>query len=361
MVAIPSFQGVPRMKGIRHCRCGPRPHLLGSIVERPDDCLRRQVCVEGDDIPNGAHPSIRPARRSEERLLRILEDFRSLQCDEALAFHRSPVWLTLRSEERPTVIRDLERDPHARNISRWIYRPDVPGVRVVLVEPKNEGNVGAVARAMKNFDVHDLVLVNPCALGPEARQRAMHGADILESATVVPDLTSAIQDADLIIGTSGIDTSNEKRFARIAVSPSDLAIKLGKARGTTALLFGREDFGLLEEELLRCDLLVTIPAAKPYPILNLSHAATVLLYELFNARAPTRPSRTMSGLEKEKLHSAFADLLDATDYPAHKIGRTRIMFRRMMGRAVPSGWEFHALMGVLQRATKRIRRLEGKR
>src|SRR5438876_9349741 len=114
MVAIPSFQGVPRMKGIRHCRCGPRPHLLGSIVERPDDCLRRQVCVEGDDIPNGAHPSIRPARRSEERLLRILEDFRSLQCDEALAFHRSPVWLTLRSEERPTVIRDLERDPHAK-------------------------------------------------------------------------------------------------------------------------------------------------------------------------------------------------------------------------------------------------------
>src|SRR5947209_3793845 len=147
-----------------------------------------------------------------------------------------------------------------RNISRWIYRPDVPGVRVVLVEPKNEGNVGAVARAMKNFDVHDLVLVNPCALGPEARQRAMHGADILESATVVPDLTSAIQDADLIIGTS-----------------------------------------------------------------------------------------------------AIADLLDATDYPPHKIGRTRIMFRRMMGRAVPSGWEFHALMGVLQRATKRIRRLEGKR
>jgi len=248
-----------------------------------------------------------------------------------------------------------------RNISRWIYRPDVPGVRVVLVEPKNEGNVGAVARAMKNFDVHDLVLVNPCALGPEARQRAMHGADILESATVVPDLTSAIQDADLIIGTSGIDTSNEKRFARIAVRPSDLAIKLGKARGTTALLFGREDFGLLEEELLRCDLLVTIPAAKPYPILNLSHAATVLLYELFNARAPTRPSRTMSGLEKEKLHSAFADLLDATDYPPHKIGRTRIMFRRMMGRAVPSGWEFHALMGVLQRATKRMRRVEGKR
>src|SRR5436853_2737893 len=156
-----------------------------------------------------------------------------------------------------------------RNISRWIYRPDVPGVRVVLVEPKNEGNVGAVARAMKNFDLHDLVLVNPCALGPEARQRAMHGADILESATVVPDLTSAIQDADLIIGTSGIDTSNEKRFARIAVRPSDLAIKLGEARGTTALLFGREDFGPIEEETIRCNRAGTSPAPSTSPHLTL--------------------------------------------------------------------------------------------
>src|SRR5437879_12702597 len=147
---------------------------------------------------------------------------------------------------------------------------------------------------MKNFDVHDLVLVNLCALGPEARQRAMHGADILESATVVPDLASAIQDADLIVGTSGIDTSNEKRFARIAVRPSDLAIKLGEARGTTAPLFGRGDFGLLEEELLRCGLLVTIPAAPPYPILDLSHAATGLLHALCNAKAPKGRTCRMS-------------------------------------------------------------------
>src|SRR5207249_2640725 len=159
-----------------------------------------------------------------------------------------------------------------RNISRWIYRADVgPRTRIVLVEPKNEGNVGAVARAMKNFDAADLMLVNPCPLGIEARQRAMHGADILESATVVPDLATGLKDVDLIVGTSGIDT------------------------------------------------------------------------------------------ESEKLHAAFADLLRATDYPVHKVARTKIMFRRMIGRAVPSAWEFHALMGVLQRATKRIRRLEENR
>ncbi len=236
----------------------------------------------------------------------------------------------------------------------------MPRVRVVLVGPKNEGNVGAVARAMKNFEVNELVLVDPCILGTEARQRAMHGVDILEAATVVPDLVTAIGDADFIVGTSGIDTDSERRFARIAVSPRDLATKVQEAKGTVALLFGREDFGLLDDELRRCDVLVTIPAAERYPILNLSHAVTILLYELFTARAPARAVRPMSGGEKERLHDAFADLLDTTDYPAHKRARTKIMFRRLIGRAVPSKWEFHALMGVMQRATKRIQRLERK-
>lgn len=231
-------------------------------------------------------------------------------------------------------------------------------IRVVLVEPKNEGNVGAVARAMKNFGAEDLILVNPCPLGTEARQRAMHGIDILEAARILPEFEIAVKGADLLVGTSGIDTASEKRFARIAMSPRDLASRVAKTDGRVALLFGREDFGLLDEELRRCDLLVTIPASEEYPILNLSHAATILLYELFAARAIEPGTRQASGVEKEKLHEAFAVLLEATEYPAHLRARTRIMFRRLMGRAVPSKWEFHALMGVIQRATKRIRRIE---
>jgi len=236
----------------------------------------------------------------------------------------------------------------------------VPTVRVVLVEPKNEGNVGAVARAMKNFGAGELVLVNPCPIGPEARQRAMHGVDILDAARVVDRFDGSVKGADLLVGTSGVDTESEKRFARIAVTPRDLAVRVAKMSGRVALLFGREDFGLLDEELRRCDLLVTVPATEAYPILNLSHAVTVLLYELFAARAMKPGTREASGLEKEKLHEAFAALLDATDYPPHKRPRTRIMFRRLIGRAVPSKWEFHALMGVIQRATKRIQRLERK-
>ncbi len=236
----------------------------------------------------------------------------------------------------------------------------MPTIRVVLVEPKNEGNVGAVARAMKNFGAEDLVLVNPCALGVEARQRAMRGIEILEAARTVGDLEAALNETDLIIGTSGVDTESEKRFARISMTPRDFASRVAKMDGRVAVLFGREDFGLLEEELRRCDLFFTIPASPDYAILNLSHAVTILLYELLPARAIKRGTREASGMEKEKLHEAFEALLAETNYPAHKRARTQVMFRRLIGRAVPSKWEFHALMGVIQRATKRIQRLERK-
>lgn len=237
----------------------------------------------------------------------------------------------------------------------------MPSIRVVLVEPKNEGNVGAVARAMRNFDTEDLVLVNPCPIGVEARKRAMHGVAVLEQARTVKRLDAALAGADLVVGTSGIETESERKFARIAIHPRDLATRIAPLAGTAALLFGREDYGLYDDELSRCDLLVTIPASKEYPILNISHAATILLYELFVPRATKTGPRPASGLEKEKLHDALSALLQATHYPGHKDARTKIMFRRLMGRAVPSKWEFHALMGVLQRATKRIKRLEAKR
>ncbi len=234
----------------------------------------------------------------------------------------------------------------------------MPRVRVVLVEPKSEGNVGAVARAMRNFDAAELVLVRPCRLGEEARKRAMHGIEILEAARAVDSFEAATKDADLVAGTSGIDTQSEKRFARIAVAPGELAARARAMKGTLAVVFGREDYGLSEEEIAACDLLVKIPAAPDYPILNLSHAATIVLYELFVGATTKQGRREASGFEKEKLHEAFASLLEATHYPGHKRARTRIMFRRLVGRAVPSRWEFHALMGVLQRATKRIQRLE---
>ncbi len=234
-------------------------------------------------------------------------------------------------------------------------------VHVVLVEPKYEGNIGAVARVMTNFGVADLRLVKPPKIGAEGRRRAMHGLAVLTAAKRYRTLAAATRGMDLVVGTSGIDTASEKKFLRIALTARELAAKTAGFDGHVALLFGREDYGLWNKELAACDLLATIPASPAYPILNVAQAAAIVLYEIHAAKpaeeAPAR--RKASGFEKEKLYDAFADLLAVTHYPPHKRERTRIMFRRMIGRAEPTTWEYHALMGVVVRAAKTIRRERG--
>lgn len=225
----------------------------------------------------------------------------------------------------------------------------MPRYSVVLVEPKIEGNVGAVARTMKNFGVDDLVLVNPCSIGLEAVKRAKWGKEVLDSAKTVQSFDEAIGAADLIIGSSAVDTQSDKKFARISMTPKESADKVQDIDGVVALLFGREDYGLLKEELARCDLLVKIPTNEEYPVMNISHAVAVILYEMFQSKAAGRGTMETSGEEKELLNQHFVQLMDAIDYPQHKKQRTAVMFRRIMGRAVPSKWEYHALMGVFTR------------
>ena len=120
-----------------------------------------------------------------------------------------------------------------------------------------------------------------------------------------------------------------------------------------ALLFGREDFGLDRKLLKKCDFLITIPANPAYSILNISHAAAIVFYELFASGAAKWKPREAGKLERDKMHEYFALLLDAIDYPPHKKEKTKLMFKRMISRSVPSVWEFHTLMGVLDGALKR--------
>lgn len=229
----------------------------------------------------------------------------------------------------------------------------MPQFRVVLVEPLNDGNVGAVARAMKNFGLADLVLVRPCAVGEEATKRAMHGIDILRNAKTVFAESEALKDVDFVAATSGVDTTNEKNFSRISMSPREFAQKVKGSEGRIALLFGREDFGLDKELLKKCDFLITIPASDDYSILNISHAAAIVFYELFAMGVEGWGPRVAGELEKEKLYEYFSMLLDSIDYPPHKKEKTKLMFRRLMARSVPSTWEFHTMMGVFDGAVKK--------
>jgi len=227
-------------------------------------------------------------------------------------------------------------------------------VRIVLVGPKFEGNIGAVARSMANFGLDDLYLIDPCEIGDDAYRRAKHGSRVLENAKTVDTLADAVEGCFLVVGTSGIVTKGEKNYVRVPISVSEFAERLDDYDERVAILFGREDIGLLQDELARCDVLITIPAGDAYPILNLSHAATIVMYELSDV-VMTEPTPADTD-EKEQIFSFFDDLLESIDYPEQRRENTSVMFRRLMGRAVPTKWEYNTILGVFGDATKIIRK-----
>ena len=226
---------------------------------------------------------------------------------------------------------------------------------IILVQPKFEGNIGAVARAMKNFSFNDLILVNPCDIGDDAFKRAKHGYEILENAKIVDDFDNGIKDLDYIVATTGIKAGNEKRSLRQHLNVEEFSKKITEINGIVGLVFGREDYGLYNDELKKCDLIVNIPTSSEYPILNLSHAVTILLYELYKIKNNERKQRNISGMEKELLYNNYKEFLDVMKYPEHKRENTNIMFRRIIGRAMLSKWEYHTMMGVFQRAKDKIK------
>jgi TrmH family RNA methyltransferase len=154
-----------------------------------------------------------------------------------------------------------------------------------------------------------------------------------------------------MVGTSGT-SSAEKNHGRRPITPDELARWSRSVSGRIGIAFGREDFGLSYTELEMCDLLVTIPASPEYPILNISHAASIVLYELWKGRMPDhrRSGRTMDRTEKEALMDHYERLMKVSNVPPHKIPISMINFRRMIGKAAPNVREFYSLMGTFSRA-----------
>ena len=222
----------------------------------------------------------------------------------------------------------------------------------VVVEPKYEGNVGSIARCARNFGMDGLILVNPPELGDEARAYSMHGIDLLEKAVIVSSFEEARERVDFMVGTSGISDSAEKCYTRNPVEPDEMVRWSRCIEGNVGLAFGREDFGLYTEELERCDMLVTIPANPAYSILNLSHAACILFYEIFKGTSTVqnRYSRRIDGREKETLIDHYGRLMDVSAVPVHKKPIALMRFRRLITRAAPTTREFYSLMGTFSRA-----------
>jgi len=224
----------------------------------------------------------------------------------------------------------------------------MPEVDIVLVEPLYEGNVGFVARAMKNFGFTRLVLVNPCALGDDALARASHARDVLEGAARM-SLEEVYAESDLVVATTGELSKSVCTSMRMPYfTPAEIRTILEEAEGSVSILFGRENWGLNNEEVSRADLICTIPTSEIYPIMNLSHAVAVVCHEL--AHLPRGTYRLAGKTERESLIQHFGQFLERIEHPDYKRANTLLMMRRIFGRTALTTREVSTLHGLLRRA-----------
>ncbi len=232
---------------------------------------------------------------------------------------------------------------------------------VVVVDPKTPGNVGTIARAMKNFGLSDLKLVNPPPLDRDSEAYGFAGharEDVLPNAETVT-LDEVVAEYHTV-GCTAITGEDARRHVRFPFkTPVELRESLETVDTRTALVFGREATGLDNEELERLDEVCAIPASDDYPVLNLGQAATVLMYELRDltveeTQLPDVERERADETDIERFYDFFDEFLDAVEHREHKQGKTRRMMRRLVGRAHPTNREVHTLTGVFRRAVRQL-------
>jgi tRNA/rRNA methyltransferase len=226
--------------------------------------------------------------------------------------------------------------------------------RIVLVEPLYSGNIGSVARVMKNFGFSELVLLNPCDIDMPARVMSVHAYDIIENARIEFSLDDALKGSNIIVGMTGLPGKTDNKHFRIpAYSPRQLKEKLAGNNGIISLVFGREDAGLRNEELELCDIIVNIPTSQFYRSMNLSHAVAVVLYELSDIKAGDR--YIADHFDIELLYKHIDEVLDDIEYKEHKEDKTKLMLSRILGRAELTAREVQTLRGILRRIQWKLR------
>ena len=234
-------------------------------------------------------------------------------------------------------------------------------IRFILVATSHPGNIGAAARAMKNMDLDELVLVRPAAFPhAEATALASGADDLLSRARVVATLTEAITDCGLVYGTSARTRS---RYYWPGLTPREAAPRLlaAGAGGQAAVVFGSERTGLSNEELEQCHALIQIPASADYDSLNLAQAVQVLAYEIHCARGvaqpPERDAPPAPTEELERLYEHLEAVLREIDFTDRGGGPHLLRrLRRIFGRAALDQQEVNILRGILTAVQSRRRR-----
>ena len=224
-------------------------------------------------------------------------------------------------------------------------------LRIVMVRPQGSGNIGSVARAMKNLGAKELAIVGKARTRSFwARAMAVHGRDVLAETKCYESIRAAIADCTLVVGTtcrSGLYRSHSR-------SPREVAPEIVGAagKGKVAILFGPEDHGLSNKDLEHCQLLVTIPTHPEYQSLNVAQAAVICLYEVYVASMVSAGESSINRAEAEHIERLFDIMRNAllkigfldSENPEHML----LALRRIFGRAGLEDKDVRILTGMFR-------------
>lgn len=228
-----------------------------------------------------------------------------------------------------------------------------PGI--VMLHTSHPGNIGAVARAMKNMGLDRLCLVRPAQFpSAEATARASGADGLLENAGVFDSLEEAVADVTLVLGAS----ARNRTLPLPVIDPRQCATLVAQHTGPSAILFGRERTGLTNEELDRCHYLVQIPTNPAYPSLNIAMAVQVIAYELRMQAGTDEPREDSRDYATDRQMEQFYEHLERTllelgfldpGNPKQLMRR----LRRLYGRVHPDQNEINILRGILTATNKK--------
>lgn len=236
-------------------------------------------------------------------------------------------------------------------------------IRIILVNTSHTGNIGSAARAMKTMGLSQLYLVDPVA-PPDGKSSALAAGagDVLANAKIVSTLEEAVADCGLVVGTS----ARSRTLSWPMLEPRECGEKLVSevAQYPVALVFGRENNGLTNEELQQCHFHVCIPANPEYSSLNLAAAVQTLCYEIRMAhlnetRLPETEQEYPLSDDLERFYSHLEQTLLKTNFiiPQHP-GMVMTKLRRLFNRARPETQELNILRGILASIDKSVKNKE---
>ena len=235
-------------------------------------------------------------------------------------------------------------------------------VKVVLVGTTHPGNIGATARAMKNMGILDLALVEPKEFPSDvATFRSKAAKDILEKASVHTSLEEAISECELVVGTS----ARGRTVPWPVLNPREAAEEMHKSslNGKVAIVFGREDRGLTNEELGLCNFHVHIPSDPEYSSLNLSQAVQILAYEIRLSYLQDRhvnkeywDVELANNEQTERLINHMDELMQEVDfYDVENTRKLLVRVRRFFKRSKIDVMEANIFRGLFATIQKKLK------